>query len=470
MTDEPQSGPLGRLAVGIDVGTTSLKAVMVDEQGNVVARNRLACALQAGPRTFEHDAAQAWWHLPRQALSGLVGGYGAQVAAVAVCAPMPSLCAVVDDGRPVGPGLLYGDLRGQRPAVPGPAGGADPTASDEVLQMASWAAGKYPGARGYWPAQAVVNASLGGEGVLDMASAFAAGSLYEGTGWDASACRSIGITPAQLPKVAVFGEPIGRLRSEVASGLGLGRTELVAGSVDGLCEQLVSGAVEEGDLLVTLGSTMVVWLCVPGWPEAAPGLWKVPHLAPGKAMLGGASNAGGIWLDWVDRLVRQPPGGPAGELVPSHVPLWWPWSRGERVPLHDRELRVGLGGADISHGPAALRRAALEASAFVVRHIGDLASQSGTPVKRVMVTGGGVARPDWAQVLADVLSLPVLAMQIPESAALGAAFLAFAGTRPGTPLDEARHWARWGQPVQPDAQWSGAADERYHRWLAGPQP
>lgn len=336
-----------------------------------------------------------------------------------------------------------------------------------MLQMASWASGAYPGARGYWPAQAVANASIGGEGVLDLASAFATGALYDGTGWDSAACRSVGISLPELPRVAVFGELVGEVRPELASELGLRGTGVVAGSVDGLCEQLVAGASEEGDLLVTLGSTMVVWLCVPGWPEAAPGLWRVPHLVPGKAMLGGASNAGGIWLDWVDRALAEPSAGDARGLTPSQVPLWWPWSRGERVPLHDPELRIGLAGADLSHGPVALRRAAVEASAFVVRRIAELASLSGTPVKRVMVTGGGAARPEWSQALADVLSQAVVSLQVPESAALGAAFLALSGVRPGTSLDGARRWARWQTPVQPDPRWSGATDERYHRWLVG---
>ena len=85
---------------------------------------------------------------------------------------------------------------------------------------------------------------------------------------------------------------------------------LGAGSVDGMCEQLVAGTVADGDVLVALGSTLVVWLTVPGWPEEVPGLWRAPHVAPGMAMVGGASNAGGMWADWVDRVVR--PGGEGG--------------------------------------------------------------------------------------------------------------------------------------------------------------
>ena len=103
----------------------------------------------------------------------------------------------------------------------------------------------------------------------------------------------------------------------------------------------------------------------------------------------------GLWADWVDRVVRpveyegREPG--VSSLGPGEVPLWSPWARGERVPFHDGLLRIGLTGADLSQGPGALRRAALEATGFVVRHIVELASACGTGPKRFVVSGGGSA-------------------------------------------------------------------------------
>jgi xylulokinase len=269
----------------------------------------------------------------------------------------------------------------------------------------------------------------------------------------------------------MFGEAVGRLPG---TGAILG-----AGSVDGLCEQLVAGAVEDGDVLVALGSTLVVWLCVPGWPSEVPGLWRVPHFVAGKAMVGGASNAGGIWVDWVDRLIR-----PAGDATggaartgaahsstrpdagerPGEVPLWWPWARGERVPWHDRSLRIGMGSADISHGPATLRRAALEASSFVARYILERASHCGTAPRRVIVSGGGTANPAWVQALADVLGRPVLPVVVPETAALGAAFLARVASGAEASVDGGVRWARWQAPVEPRRDWAAAASARYEQW------
>jgi xylulokinase len=474
------------LTAGVDVGTTSVKAVVADEDGNVVERARLPSQLVIGPHgRFEHDAVTTWWQAPRLALHRVLAECEAH--AVSVSAMMPSVAAVDATGRPIGPGLLYGDARGSQE------GSGDPTTSKEMAQLGAWAARHTPEAAGYWPAQAVANAALGGGGVTDLASAFAAGPLFNGSGWDPGVCEAAGLSPSQLPRVAVFGEAVGKVSPAALAQSPRGDRageepqvavpnkgrELVlgAGSVDGLCDQLVAGTVNDGDVLVGLGSTLVVWLTVPGWPPELPHLWRVPHLVAGKAMVGGASNAGGIWADWVDRVVRpardtiaQQPNAMEGhwpDLPPRDVPIWWPWAKGERVPWHDRSLRIGLAGADLSHGPGALRRAAFEATGFVVRYILELASGCGTSPQRFVVSGGGTRNLPWLQAVADVLGAPVSPLVVPESAALGAAFLARMALGEESSMDDAVRWARCSAPVEPDPTWASAAFERYQLWRDG---
>jgi xylulokinase len=482
------SSQYGELAAGVDIGTTSVKAVLADEDGNIVGRTRLVSELLIEPGgRFEHDAVKTWWETPRLALQQLISGQqlapGHFPQAVSVSAMMPSVAAVDDTGRPVGKGLLYGDRRGRQE------GGGDPTTSEEMARLSGWAAHDAPHAAGYWPAQAVANASLGGEGVADLASAFAAGPLFDGSGWDPVACAAAGLLPSQLPRVAVFGEAVGKVGPEALGPQALeGELVLGAGSVDGLCEQLVAGTVNDGDVLIGLGSTLVVWLTVPGWPDEVEHLWRVPHIAAGKAMVGGASNAGGIWSDWVDRVLRPGPvparpilasaagtgaddrdrlGGDALGLWPGEVPLWWPWANGERVPWHDPSLRIGLAGADLSQGPAALRRAALEATGFVVRHILELAAATGITPARFVASGGGTRNPAWLQAIADVLGQAVVPMAVPETAALGAAFLARMALGRESSMDDAARWAKCGPPVEPEPGWSAAAGDRYQLWREG---
>ena len=137
------------------------------------------------------------------------------------------------------------------------------------------------------------------------------------------------------------------------------------------------------------------------------------------------------------------------------------------MPWHDRELRVGLAGADISHGPQALRRGAYEATGFVVRSIVERAATCGTRPGRFVVSGGGTAKRAWLQALADVLGEPVTPMAVPEGAALGAAFLARMAAGLETSINDGQRWARWSAPVEPRHDWAEAVAERYGRWREG---
>jgi xylulokinase len=138
-----------------------------------------------------------------------------------------------------------------------------------------------------------------------------------------------------------------------------------------------------------------------------------------------------------------------------------PYPRGERTPYNDRSRRASLDGLDLTHGPAALRRAAWEASGFVVRHHLDLA---GITPRRVVATGGGTRVDGWMQALADCTGAEVHVAAEPEGAALGAAYLARMSLGDFTSFDEAATWARTGAVIEPDPAWASAVADRYTRF------
>lgn len=434
------------LTAGVDVGTGSVKAVAVDGAGRVVARSRVAHRIVVpSPGRLEHEATRAWLDGPRQALDAL----GVAPAAVAVSALTPCVAAVDASGRPCSAGLLYDDERSR------PAGGvdaADPTRSTEAMELLRWVAGAVPGAAGYWPAQAVANRGLGGPGAVDIATAFASGPLFDGEGWDRSMCAACGADASQLPSVRVFGEALAEV--PLAGG---GRALLGVGAVDALCEQLVAGEIGDGDALVVCGSTLVVWGATTGSPQHA-GVWTLPRLEQGRSFVGGASNAGGLWLQWVDTVVR--PADPDGADM-SRVPVWSPYPRGERVPLHDPARRAALSGVDLTQGPAELRRGALEASAFAARLILE---RGGFSPSRIVATGGGSASDPWMRALADVTGAVVEPVAVPEGAALGAAWLARLAAGLEGDLGGAGRWAATRSSFEPDAGRTRLADERYQRF------
>jgi xylulokinase len=443
------------VTVGIDIGTTSVKAVAADGDGRVLARSRVSRPLLARHAgELAHDARSSWRDGVSEALAHVLGGTDAaagslHVRGVNVAAMVPSLCAVDDDGVPVSDGLLYGDARG--------AGGdpaADPASSGELVRFLEWLARAHPDAGGYWPAQAVANRALGGTGAIETTVAMTAVPLFDFQGWDPAVAAKAGVDDtARLPRIVVGTEPVGRVHD--AGGAPLG-----GGTIDALAEQFVAGADHDGDVLVILGSTLIVWAVIPEWRDA-PGVWTVPHTAPGKSLIGGPSNAGGLFVGWAQRMVAAARAD--SPVDPRRVPVWQPYLRGERVPLHDPGRRASLHDLDIGLDAAAVRRAAYEASAFAARHMLDLGGVAAT-ARRIVATGGGVRDAAWVQALADGTGLPVDPVAVPEGAALGAAYLARVTAGLEASSAGAGRWARYGRRVEPDPRWSGAAAERYARY------
>ncbi|MCV7116494.1 xylulose kinase [Mycobacterium nebraskense] len=433
------------VTIGIDVGSTAVKAVAADADGRVAARARIPHQLRVpAPDRLEHDADEAWRRGPVAALERL--GAVPDVRAVAVSAMVPSLTAVDAAGVPMTPGLLYGDERGRTPeqqAQPLPALG-------EAAEFLRWTAAQAPDAAGYWPAPAVANQALAGEPVIDFATAATAFPLFDGTGWNPEACADRGARPDQMPRVESMGAAVGQVHGSGAT--------LAIGAIDALCEQMVSGADRDGDVLVLCGTTLIVWTTIPE-ARQVPGLWTIPHTAAGKSQIGGASNAGGLFLGWVDRVVA--PGDPAA-AQPGRVPVWSPYIRGERTPFHDPDRRAVLDALDLTHDAAALRRAAYEASGFVVRQLIEL---SGAPVARIVATGGGTRVGPWMQAIADATGRPVEVSGVPEGAALGAAFLARMAAGLETSIADAARWVSTESVVEPDPAWAHAVEDRYRRFL-----
>jgi xylulokinase len=440
------------VTVGIDIGTSSVKAIAADGDGNVVARARVPHAVVVpAPERFEHDATAAWHDGPRRALAELGD---LDVRGVSVAAMVPSLAAVDARGKPLSPGLLYGDERG-RTGVASRSGTDD--ASGGFLGYVRWLHEAVPDAHGFWPAQSVANHALAGEAVLDTTTASLAHPLFDFVQWDAAVAADLGITTDELPRLVPTGWECGRVDGDGPA--------LASGCIDAMAEQLVAGADLAGDVLVLLGTTLIVWIVAHEGAEV-PGYATIPHTASGNYLVGGPSNAGGLFRDWATRLLAPPADRP---LDPGAVPVWAPYPRGERVPLNDHTRRASLHQLDLTHDAAAIVRATDEASAFVVKRAIDAAvAHAGVQPQRVVASGGGTRVDAWVQAIADVTALPVDCVAVPEGGALGSAWLAriAAGLEAPTAMTEGRRWAKVGRRLEPRDPWAAASAARYEEFLA----
>jgi xylulokinase len=459
----PNSAPV---TVGVDVGTTSVKALAVDEHGTVVARSRVPHGIDAPePDILRHDAKKAWRAGPRKAfdqVTSQLSDGGRSVAGVAVASMVPSLTAVSAKGMPLLPGLLYGDREG-RNVVPAPAAVSDdlllPGTMADAEGFLRWAAATMPGARGYWPCQAVASYALSNVPAVDTGVTASMGALHTQGRWNADRLSVLGVAEEQMPVVVPMGQPAGTMPESDAV--------ITGGTIDALCDQIVAGAHQPGDVLVIFGATLIVWAVCDEW-LVAPGLISYPHTTPERFLIGGPSNAGALFVDWARQLLRGVPRpGPDRERLaprlgdPGRVPVWLPYVRGERTPFEDHTLRSNLYGLDIGSGAEALERAAYEASGFVIRRMID---RSGVKATRIVASGGGSRVTAWMAAVADATNLPVEAVAVPEGAAYGAAFFARMAAGLESSLDDSVRWSAVGRRIEPDRAWAREADARYERF------
>ncbi len=462
------------VTVGIDIGTTSVKAVAAGADGNVVSRARIPQRVVApDPGRFEHDPKAAWIDGVLAAWGEMrAGEAGRPVAAVTVSAMVPSMCGVDSAGRPVTGGLLYGDARGRTPAGRSDgAGDQDPASTPrsgpdsapgtdasegstegEAVGFARWLAAQN-GVHALWPAQAAANHALCGIAAVDSSTAMAMAPMSDGQGWAPELLEEIGMTSAQFPAISPGAAAIGELDGALVS----------AGTIDALGEQLVAPCGDVGDVLVMCGTTLLPWVLTDQWIEVE-GLWTFPSARAGIMAVGGASNAGGLFIDRVRALVGEVPSDELLALGAHDLPVWLPYPRGERTPLHDPDRRAELLDLHVGHTSAHVLMAAYEAAGFVVRQHIEL---SGLGAARIVAVGGGTQSAAWMQALADTTGLPVDVAAEPYSAALGAAYHSRVTAGLEADTSEARRWGRISHRVEPRPAHAAAADARYRRFREG---
>ena len=439
---------MDEVTVGIDIGTTSVKAVATDGDGEVLARARIPHrVVSTDPGQFEHDPQGAWIDGVLGAWDQMLAGTADRsIAAVTVSAMVPSMCGVDSAGTPVTVGLLYGDARGR-----GVGTGVEAT-HGEAVGFARWLAG-CDGVEALWPAQAAANRALCGVAAIDSSTAMAMTPMSDGQGWTRELLDEIGMTSEQFPAISPGAATIGERDGALVS----------AGTIDALGEQLVAPCGDAGDVLVMCGTTLLPWVFTNEWVEVDR-LWTFPSTRAGLMVMGGASNAGGLFIDRVRALVGDPASEELLALDGGDLPVWLPYPRGERTPLHDPDRRAELHDLHVGHTSAHVLMAAYEAAGFVVRHHIDL---SGLDALRIVAVGGGTQSPAWMQALADTTGLAVDVSAEPYSAALGAAYHSrvTAGLEPDT--SQARRWGRVSHRVEPRSGHSAGAEGRYRRFREG---
>jgi xylulokinase len=468
----------GALWLGVDVGTTGARALLVDERGRVRRRGDCGYPLDVPRPAFAEQDAERWARAAERAMAAAVRGDGRRVRAIGLTGQMHGAVFLDARDRPIRPAILWCDGRTERECAeierlvgtarlrrlagnPALAGFTAP----KVLWLRRHEPRSYARTRRLLLPKDYVRLALTGERQSDASDA--SGTLLLDVAkrrWSREILEALEIPESWLPEVHESPEPAARLGAAAARRTGLCEgTPVVAGAGDCAAGAIATGIVEPGVLSLSIGTSGVLFAdCRRPTIDPQGRLHAFCHAVPGRWHLMGVSlMAGGALRHFRDvafsELGERPDGGYplidrlAGRVEPgAEGLLHLPYLCGERSPHKDPKARGAFVGVSLAHGRAHFARAVLEGVMFAMRDSLDVFRELGIRASRVRMTGGGARSPLWRRIAADVLELPVETVAADEGAAWGAALLAAVGGGAFASVGEGvRAWVRARRAAEP---------------------
>lgn len=452
------------LLIGHDVGTGGSKAVIADTEGNILARTFQPYGVDfPRPHWAEQDPA-TWWDAVSSSTRRLLSESGADPADIrgmGFAGQMIGVIPVDSSGAPLRPAIIWMDSRADEQAsrlirklggerVFTLIAGALPTGKDVVCKVA-WLQQKEPelfekaaailDVTGYLVARATGKLSI------DHSGAGGTGLLTKSREWSPLLAKMCGVPLSKMPPIRRSIDVVGGLTPEAARDTGLPEgTPIIAGMADIPAAATGSGALEDGDAHIYLGTSS--WLCLSvakakNLPKN--GIVSVASPDPSMHIMIGESETAGICLEWfVDNLAMPSEKEAAGpdemavygvlDEVASRVPpgsdrlIFMPWMFGERAPVGDTTLRGAFCNLSLEHTREHMLRAIYEGIAYNLRWMIDEVARAGFPARSLRAIGGGAKSDLWMQIIADVTSRTVEAVDKPQEAgALGCALAVAVG-------------------------------------------
>ena len=431
--------------LGLDLGTRSLKALVLDVDGSIVGTGSAEYPMTTPQPGWAESDPRVWWEAARSAVHEAAGGHASEIAAVGVCGQMHGVVLSDDAGDPLRPAILWADGRSRRQleaysslsgeqrrrlANPPATGMAGPT----LLWLRDNERQRYRQA--HWALQPKdwLRLRLIHEAATEPSDASAT-LLYDLTTdyWAKDIVDELNLRIDFLAPIRESVEICGVVAAPAAAHLGIRpNLPVVGGAADTAAAALAGGLLDPGPVQLTIGSGAQVVA-----PRDRPAIDPTgrTHLyraaAPDRWYAMAAMQNAGIALEWVrttlgatwDDVYAEAFAVPPG----AEGLIFLPYLTGERTPYFDPLARGAWVGLRLSHSRGHLLRAALEGVAFAVRQGLEALLATGVAATELRLAGGGTFDARWRQLLADVLEQPLLATATTAASALGAALLAGVG-------------------------------------------
>jgi xylulokinase len=477
--------------LGMDVGTSGTRAVLVDEQGRVVssASEEHAPFRTPHPGWAEQDP-EDWWRAALIAIRGAIAAAPAPaqpIAGVGLTGQMHGAVLLDKDGIVLRPSLIWCDTRTQPECdwLTAEIGydrlielTCNPALPNFTLTKLLWVKTHEPEifartAHILCPKD-YVRFRLTGTYAIDVQEA--SGTLLLDVThrrWSSEVAAAAGIPESWLPELFESPEVCAKISAEAAGLTGLtAGTPVVAGAGDQGAGAVGMGILQPGSVSATIGTSGVVFAATASPIKDPKGrLHTFCHAVPGRWHVMGVTQSAGLSFRWLketffagqdyDRLTAV-----AAAVAPGSDGLEWaPYLLGERTPHLDPAVRAAFAGISTMHTAAHFVRAVLEGVAYSLQDTFALFAALGIPVSGIRLGGGGARGPLWRQIQAGVYGHAVEVLTAEEGGAFGAALMAGVGAGAWPDLDAAcAQGITVAERIEPDAAWLATYAAGYEKW------
>lgn len=440
--------------LGIDVGTSSVKAVLIDAQDKLVAQASSPLSVERPHASWSEQDPDSWWSATVSAVRALPEKDRAQVQAIGLSGQMHGATLLDAADKPLRPAILWNDGRSEaecallekteprtraltgNPAMPG-------FTAPKLVWVKAHEPEIFAKVKTVLLPKDYVRLKLTGTKASDMSDA--AGTLWLDVAkrdWSDAMLAATGLSRANMPELVEGNQATGTVLPAVAKELGIPEVVVAGGGGDNAASAVGLGVVKTGDAFLSLGTSGVLFVVTDKFrPNPDKAAHAFCHAIPGRwhqmsVHLSAAAN-----LDWVMALcgfADIPATFQAGEArgFSKDSPIFLPYLSGERTPHNDPAARGVFFGLSAETNKADLAHSVMEGVALAFADGLDTLTEAGSTINEINVTGGGARIPYWGRLLASALNKP---MTYREGGEVGAAFgaarlgrLALTGEDPDT--------------------------------------
>lgn len=462
--------------IGLDVGTSSVKAMLTDEKSIIGVVSRDYPLSFPFPGWSEQNP-EDWYRESIEAIKELTAKVDkSKVSAISFSGQMHGLVMLDAGDKVIRPAILWNDGRSEKEVS---------CFNNEIgkdflldntgnIAFAGFTAPKLLWVYNNEPENFARTAKICLpkdyvaymlSGVFATDTSDAAGTLYFDTAnrcWSQPMLKLLHIDESKLPKVYESSDAVGTLKKEIADELGFGEVKIVIGAGDNAASAIGTGTLGDGSCNISLGTSGTVFVCSDKFNCDRENAIHAFCSANGRYhYLACTLTAASCQKWWIEDVLKADYANRAAEYVGKSDVLFLPYLMGERSPVNDTSVRGMFCGLSMNTARDEMTLAVLEGVAFSIKQNIEIIKALGVDIRKSKICGGGTKNRFWVQLMATILGIDIEVPQLEHGGVLGACILAAQGT--GTDIGDNFYGIK--ETVKPDSNLTAFYENKYRRYL-----